>query len=280
VNQPSPQLIVFSDLDGSLLDHHSYSFAAALPMVNTLEQLGIPLVLVSSKTRAEILSLRTALGNNHPFIVENGAAIFIPVTTFPEQPAGTIEQEDYWVYEMAPPRSQWLAVLAELAKEFPDEFDHFYSAGISGIIDMTGLSKSEAQAANDRCYSEPVKWLGCAEREALFTQRLQEAGATVFKGGRFLAVSGNCDKGQALRWLRSRYQDYSSSSDVQDLAIGDSDNDRPMLEAAGTALLIRSPVHDFPALTKTDAVIRSQQYGPSGWAEGVSQWLQSKEIRQ
>ena len=277
MSSEKPSLLVFSDLDGSLLDHHSYSFAAALPMVDALEQLNVPLILASSKTRAEILALRSALENTHPFIVENGAAIFIPRDTFSAQPADTSAQGDYWVHEMAPPRSQWLTVLAELAAEFPQEFDSFYSAGIAGIMQMTGLTADEAQAANDRCYSEPVRWLGTAQRENLFTQRLQDADATVFKGGRFLSVSGSCDKGKALRWLRSRYQESAGGS-AQDLAIGDSENDRPMLEAAGSALLIRSPVHDFPVLSKVDAVIHSEQYGPAGWAEGVSQWLQSQGI--
>jgi mannosyl-3-phosphoglycerate phosphatase len=278
MNREVPAFLVFSDLDGSLLDHHSYSFAAALPMVSALEQLGIPLIMASSKTRAEILELRTALDNTHPFIVENGAGIFIPMDYFPTQPADTNTQGDYWVHEMAPPRSKWLTVLASLAGEFPNEFDSFYSAGVAGIVEMTGWSASEAQAANDRCYSEPVRWLGSAQREALFIQRLQDAGATVFKGGRFLSVSGSCDKGQALRWLRSRYQECSSLDRVADLAIGDSENDRPMLEAASAALLIRSPAHDFPPLAKIESVIRSQQYGPAGWAEGVSQWLQSNGV--
>jgi hypothetical protein len=86
----APMLLMFSDMDGSLLDHHSYSFAAALPMITALEQLDIPLILASSKTRAEILDLRTALGNRHPFIVENGAAIVIPKQAFPVQPFDTL----------------------------------------------------------------------------------------------------------------------------------------------------------------------------------------------
>ena len=65
---------------------------------------------------------------------------------------------------------------------------------------------------------------------------------------------------------------------MKDLAIGDSENDCPMLEAAETALLIRSPVHDFPTLAKVDGVLHSQRYGPAGWAQGVLQWLQSNGI--
>lgn len=269
--------LVFSDLDGSLLDHHNYSFKAALPMVATLERLGIPLILASSKTCAEMLELRAALGNLSPFIVENGAAVFIPRHTFPEQPADTEVRGDFWVHEMAPPRSRWLAVLATLEEEFPGEFDSFYRAGVPGIMEMTGLGEVEARTANDRSYTEPVRWLGSVKREPLFIKRLHDAGATVFKGGRFLSVSGGCDKGQALCWLRSLYTKFAGGSMV-DLAIGDSDNDRPMLEAAHSALLIRSPVHAFPSLAKADSVIRSVHYGPAGWAEGVTHWLHSNGI--
>lgn len=273
-----PTSLVFSDLDGSLLDHYSYSFADALPMIEVLKKLGIPLILTSSKTCAEIVALRQALGNRYPFIVENGAAVFIPKHSLPAQPAGTETKGDYWLYEMAPPRSRWLAVLAELEKDYPDEFDSFYSAGVAGITEMTGLPTDAAQAANDRSYSEPVRWLGTAQRKARFIASLQKAGATVAEGGRFLSVSANSDKGAALRWLRCQYQACLHGRVIDDIAIGDSANDRPMLEAAHTALLIRSPVHDFPELTKNDAVIHSLQCGPAGWAEGVSQWLQAKGI--
>lgn len=276
MNAAPPQSLVFSDLDGSLLDHYSYSFAPALSTLRLLEELNIPLILVSSKTCAEISALRTQLDNCHPFIVENGAAVYIPRGYFPQQPAGTQVHGDYWVHEMAPSRDFWLAELAALAQEFDGAFDTFYTAGVAGIMAMTGLSETQAIAANNRGYSEPVKWLGSAQLENRFIARLRDAGATVARGGRFLCVTGPCDKGQALTWLRDEYGKLAPSTPLQDIAIGDSDNDRAMLEAAQHALLIRSPTHDFPTLTRTDNVIRSDRTGPAGWAEGVAQWLQEQ----
>ena len=70
--------VVFSDLDGTLLDESSYSFKDALPAVRLLQLRAIPLVLCSSKTRAEIEPCRLSLHNRHPFISENGGGIFIP----------------------------------------------------------------------------------------------------------------------------------------------------------------------------------------------------------
>lgn len=270
---PASTRLVFSDLDGSLLDHYSYEFQDARPALLALERSAIPLILASSKTRAEILRVREALGNSHPFIVENGAAVHIPLGYFPRQPQDTEVQGEFWVHAMAQPRICWLNVLSQLESEFPAEFDSFHTAGIAGIMQMTGLSEAQAILANQRDYSEPVKWWGLPAGESRFIQRLEGAGATVLKGGRFLSVSGNCDKGRALRWLRACYQEAADSGPVEDLAIGDSENDRTMLEAARTALVIRSPAHGFPELAKTDRVLHSQDFGPTGWAEGVLRWL-------
>lgn len=265
--------LVFSDLDGSLLDHHNYSFMDAMPQLRALERQGIPLIPASSKTRAEIQQLREQLGNEHPFIAENGAAVFIPQGYFPCQPAATREHAGYWIYELSKPRSHWLALLRELTAKFDGEFDYFYRAGSAGISRMTNLPAERAELANQRDYSEPVLWQGSAQRRQAFIDALHTGGASVLQGGRFLSVSGDCDKGRALAWLRSVYLQSSGQRLCHDLAIGDSGNDCAMLEAAQWALLVRSPAHDFPPLERRDRLIRSRDFGPAGWAEGVAQWL-------
>lgn len=65
------KLLVFTDLDGTVLDHYSYSHALAEPMLRVFMRENIPVIPVSSKTRAELEPLRVALENRHPFIVEN-----------------------------------------------------------------------------------------------------------------------------------------------------------------------------------------------------------------
>ena len=81
-----PDTILFSDLDGTLLDQADYSFAAAKPALGVIRARGIPLVLCSSKTRVEIEEQRRRLNNDHPFIAENGGGIFIPRGYFTAPP--------------------------------------------------------------------------------------------------------------------------------------------------------------------------------------------------
>lgn len=265
--------LVFTDLDGSLLDHRSYSYRDALPQLRRLARMEVPVIPVSSKTRAEIAHLRDELALDGAFIVENGAAVCIPVGYFATAPEGVAERDGLWVREWCQPREHWLQILADLHCEFPDEFDNFERAGVAGIMAMTGLSEQQAEAANTREYSEPVKWLGSPRRQQAFVECLREKGAEVLQGGRFLGVSGSCDKGLALAWLRDLFHEAHPEHNIHDLAVGDSDNDVAMLEVAETALVVRSPVHDFPALQRTQGVMYSTDFGPAGWAEGVARWL-------
>lgn len=270
----SPLLLVFSDLDGSLLDHHDYSFQAALPAIEALRQRAIPLIFCSSKTRAEIEPLRAQLGNCDPFIVENGAAVIIPGQSLMNPPPDCRPDDAVWVREFAPPRQRWLAELARLQPEFGAQFTHFEAMGLEGVMAATGLQREAAARALQRDYSEPVLWQGGEEAREAFVAALAATGATVLQGGRFLSVAGDCDKGVALRWLRDCYQRDNPARDVHDLAIGDSANDSAMLESAGHALLIRSPVHGFPPLQRQGNTRYSEPFGPEGWAQGVLEWLQ------
>lgn len=268
-----PLHLVFTDLDGSLLDHDSYSAADAQPAVDLLDALGIPLIYASSKTRAEIELLRRQLDNRHPFIVENGAAICIPVGYFAQQPAGTQQRDGLWVHELARPRAVWTRLLEQLSDRFPGQFDYFNRAGPEGIAAMTGLAPRQAALANAREYSEPVKWLGDEANRTTFLAACQDAGARVLRGGRFYNVASDCDKGRALTWLREQFALATGFEHICDLAAGDGENDVPMLLQAETALLVRAPQRSFPALVRTTGVIHSDLVGPAGWAEGVTAWL-------
>jgi HAD superfamily hydrolase (TIGR01484 family) len=75
-----PAVVIFSDLDGTLLNE-KYDYAAVQNIIDKLLSRHSCLVLSSSKTYAEIEHYRNKLNIQDPFICENGAAIFVPKAT-------------------------------------------------------------------------------------------------------------------------------------------------------------------------------------------------------
>lgn len=270
--------LLFTDLDGSLLDHHSYEFEPARPLLAALKLAGIPVIPCTSKTRAEVERLRVQAGLCDPYVVENGAAIILPQGVFDSIPPNCIERYGNPCLEFALPRSHWLDLLGEMHPDFGDQFVSFHQAGIEGIMDLTGLDRASAERANQRDYSEPVFWRGSDDQKIQFITRLQQQGAKVLQGGRFLGVGGDCDKGRALNHVQALYQSLYPQKRVISLAIGDSNNDVAMLETADAALIVRSPVHMPPQLQRSDGYVTTET-GPTGWCEGVLRWLHLLDIQ-
>ncbi|MDW3094264.1 MAG: HAD-IIB family hydrolase [Gammaproteobacteria bacterium] len=269
------QPIIFTDMDGSLLDHDSYSHADADELLAWLRNKQIPVIPVTSKTRAEVLKLREQLNNQHPFIVENGAAVFSPLSYFKHNDFETTKDGYYCVKSFVESRAHWQAVLRQVDVHLNEAFLSFEQCGIEGIMEMTGLTLDEARLASQREFGEPLKWQGTEAQLNSFSRYVCSEGGQLLRGGRFVHLSGICDKGLALRWLLGKYKQQKFDKDIVAIALGDSHNDTAMLEAVDYAIVIRSPAHDYPQLKQhpNQFVYKTEQEGPRGWVEGMMQVL-------
>ena len=86
------QLIIITDLDGTLLDQETYGYEASRPAIQKVQSLQIPLIPCSSKTRGEIVALREELELEDPFISENGGAIYFLPGYFSDSVKGVISK--------------------------------------------------------------------------------------------------------------------------------------------------------------------------------------------
>ena len=259
--------VIFTDLDGTLLDHFTYQSDAALAMLEQLKSQHIPIIPNTSKTCEEVLQIRDELQLDGPFIIENGAAVYIPVDHFAVQPKGTRRDKGFWVKSFCQTRDYWLALLAQSASQYRPDFIGFNDLSVIQLAELTGLSQAQAAKAKNRQYGEPLQWTGEPARQSAFIEHLHNLGAHVLKGGRFLHISGQCNKGEAQLWLAAQYQLNRPAKKSVSIALGDSDNDIAMLEAADIALQVRSPVHGFVNLKRQTGIYRSTKFGPAGWAE-------------
>ncbi|WP_212524259.1 HAD-IIB family hydrolase [Actibacterium sp. MT2.3-13A] len=250
---PHPELIVFTDLDGTLLDHDSYSPAAAAPALARLRAAGVPLVLASSKTAAEIAPLRDALGfADVPAIVENGAGLLEPGES-----------------ATAGGRYEALrAALDTLPADLRAGFAGFGDWGPDGIAEHTGLSPEEAARAARRQFSEPGLWTGGAAEKARFLDALAARGITAREGGRFLTLSFGGTKAARMEEILARYGHPFS------VALGDAPNDVEMLERADLGIVVANPRRaPLPPLggEEEGRIRRTTLAGPAGWNEAILQ---------
>jgi mannosyl-3-phosphoglycerate phosphatase len=264
------EYIVVSDLDGTLLDHHTYAWNAAQQALDLLKLRHIPLILCSSKTAAEMLPLRQALDNHDPFITENGAAVYLP--------APGSDDNNYERIEFGMNRADILSILEKIKRSAEGKkfcFTGFSDMSLSELMAATGLDEESAGKAMQREFGEPLQWQGTEEDLKEFQQILNRLGLDTLQGGRFLHVSAGCDKGKAVNWMKNYYHEKTGLY-CQVIALGDSENDISMLEIAEFPVLIKSPVKAFPALSH-EHVLRTTGYGPVGWNEALLELLNQKQ---
>jgi len=259
--------IVVTDLDGTLLDHHNYSYTPAIATLDKLRKHNMPVIINSSKTATEIEELRSNLNNQHPFIVENGSGVMVPRHYFIEQPDASERLDAYWEVTLGKPRMQLIDALKTLPAEFKQYYRSYHQSDVDDIMRITGLSREQAECSMDRRYTEPLQWLGDSDQRNQFFWHLHKQHIHFTEGGRFIHLMGHTNKGSATSWLAKHYEkEYQKK--VKIVALGDGNNDIDMLKVADVAVVVRSPVNKPPKFDHHCKII-TDKTGPEGWSEAI-----------
>jgi hydroxypyruvate reductase len=262
-----PDVIVFSDLDGTLLDSADYSFAAALPALEAIRARGVPLVLCSSKTRAEIELYRRRMENDHPFIAENGGGIFIPRGYF-SAPLDAPESGSYRLIMLGIPYAEIRRRFVRLREQFGARVRGFADMSVEEVAELTGLTGDEAALARQRDFDEAFVFDGAPDER--FLQAIEAAGLH-WTQGQFFHILGDHDKGRAVKLLESLYRREHGA--VASIGLGDSLNDLPLLQAVDRPVLVRHADGGFDARIDLPGLLKTQRPGPQGWNDAMLQLL-------
>ena len=261
---------MFTDLDGALLDHQSYSWRGASRALEELRRRRIPLIFCTSKTRREVKALRRAIGNVHPFVVENGGAIVIPAGYFPTIAPARHKANAYTLI-LGRPYEELVRELKRIAQETGVQVRGFYQMSDEEAARDTGLSVREAHMARQRETSEPFRFRS-ANPAAIraFRRRAHERGYSVQRGGRFWHFCGGCDKGLAMSVLIGFYR-MAWQTRIITVALGDSAADLPMLRLVDRPILMPKPDGSFASevLQAMPRIRRAKEPGPLGWGDAL-----------
>ena len=281
-----PFFLVFTDLDGTLLDHNTYGWEEAIPALELCRTRGVPVILVSSKTRAEMDVLRRRLSSSAPFISENGGGIFFLKETFNDPPSGSSpahipgfspgdptgssawSEKGLWILSLGVSYDHLIKTFREIRKELGWRMRGFADMEIDEISRLTGLDKDGVRLATMREYDEPFIIEGQEPTDLAPLKRAAgKRGLLITSGGRFYHLQGKNDKAKGMELVTAWYKQYHK--EVLTVALGDSPNDFGMLERADFPVLIRSR-RSFPDLKKGIPRLRiTDDTGPKGWNSAV-----------
>lgn len=259
--------IVFTDLDGTLLDEEDYSYESARQAIAYLNDRRIPLVFVSSKTKAELVHWRERLANHHPFITENGGGIFIPKGYF-RDPGETIAWSEHLMIRLGTQYETVRRHFVEIRDRLKIAARGFGDMSSKEVAELTGLPESEAYLAKQRDFCEPFVFSG--KRDDRLLQEIEREGLR-WTQGRFFHVMGDHHKGRAVEIVTRLYR--QEHGNVQTIGLGDSLNDMPLLLAVDWPVLVRKRT-GYDERVTIPGLIRTEGIGPRGWNEAIGSFFE------
>lgn len=272
--EPAGKLVIFSDLDGCLLDHEDYSFKGAAVALKTIRERQIPLILITSKTRNEVKFLISEMGWEMPFVTENGSAIFFPPGYRKwKLPFGEPDNSDCLI-RLGRGYAEVRAFVERMAPRF--KIKGFGDLTVQEIADLTGLTFSKAVLARQREFTEPFLIEDESDLKDL-EYFAQNEDLKITRGGRFYHLLGVHEgKGEAakiLKWIAKK----NMGENVQFVGIGDGANDLPMLLQMDIPVVIPHSDTMFEPLDLPN-LIRARVPGSAGWNEAVLDILSESYI--
>lgn len=282
-HKSGPCWVFFTDLDGTLLDHETYGWERAKPAIAVLRDRRFPLVMVSSKSRAELQFIGRELRVKDPFIAENGGVIYFPSDYFPFAVPGAKPATSGWrKVELGVAYGRLVKELALCAHRARVQVRGYAQMSVREVSETTGLSLSEARRAKAREYDEPFLILkGDARAWSRLQTQIRLRGLRMTRGGRFFHILGPSDKGLAVRRVAHWFR-HKSVRKVSTAGFGDSPNDISMLRAVDVPILVARPGgrYDAETLAAVRGLRRAGGVGPAGWNKAVSKLLREASQKQ
>jgi len=248
---------IVTDIDGTLMDH-SYDLNPAKETINWLKDLKIPVILCTSKTRAEVQEIRRELNIYDPYIVENGGAIY-----------GEYSDGKNWELILGKSYFELEKILMKISEEIDYYLKPLNELSDSEATVLTGLTGNSLNLMRDRHWSMPfLNPPDNLEKKIINSSSKYEV--NIFRGNRMshLLYKGS-NKGKAIKKL----VEYSKNFNVKIIGLGDSPNDLPLLNNSTYKVVIPGPDGPNRKLLsdlKGSKYILSDEANGFGWRKEVS----------
>ena len=256
--------LLFTDLDGTLLDLHTYAAEKAKESVAKLQGAGVSIIFCSSKTWAEQEHYLHELDLNEPAIVENGSAIFFPEDLKLKSPLQPALIHGKKALLLGRKYEEVVRAIYDSTADLDIALKYYNNQSVARIAEITGLSLNAAQKAKSRDFSETIfNALPDTDAFKSFEKALKNHGFQCIAGSKYVTITGiDSNKGKAVSLLIEAYQ--AKFGEVKSIGIGDSRNDLEMLQCVDSPYLVKKPDNTWANLFAKN-ISKIAAIGPDGW---------------
>ena len=255
----APRHLIFTALEGALVDPHTDSFAGAEEALSELDRRKIAFILLTSRTREEIEP-------NHPFVTENGGGIFFPDGYFSLRIPGSVRVARYLSVAQGQPYAEVCEALDDIAEECAVGVAGFHHMSLREIADNTGLHPRSAELARAREFDEPFYFTSADDKAiARFVETARARGFDTRRGPTFWHFSAKCDAARAVRSLAQLFREATHIK-LRLVGIGAGEVDLPWLRAVDHAKPSEHP-QENPGRTRS--IVMEDAPGAAGWSKAI-----------
>ena len=258
------KIIIFSDLDGTLLDKNTFKFDIIEDYFRDLILKGVIIIPSSSKTESELLDFNRHYNLKLSFISENGSAIHgldlinkkIPNKILISRSIDEI----YNIYNKT------------ISSHLKQKIIFISNLNIEEQIKIFGLPQDKLLLAKKRNHSIPIQFKGSEIEKKDFIKLMNDVGLSVQTGGRIMNICDNTNKSKAMSKTKELLG-KGTDEKIITIGVGDNQNDIEMLKNCDYACLVKNDNFDS-SLINIDNLIKSSEPSPKGWADVIKTAIQ------
>lgn len=257
-----PRFAVFTSVDGTLLDAHTFDAGPNKAMVRKLVNANVPVIPISVMTLEEIEPIAIGLGLRKAMIIEAGGAI------------ARWKNHTWEVEPCGPPAETLLDVVREIEDRSGARLLIYSALSESDAAELSGRSGTMLYASMHRSFSEPFL-LESGDFE-MVRRAAAALGFSVRRGRRFLHLARECDEGEAFTRLRDELQCELT------VAVGGALVDAEFLVRADLPIVVPGPNGELDSelLHKVPHARVAPTSAPDGWAAAVEEAWRSLDVLQ
>ena len=268
------QIVVVTDIDASLLEAGTRSLSDERAALNFLAERSIPLIINSSRSRAEIERLHHTLDIVMPFISEHGSALFLPHQCLPFVPHNARTAVGGHVIEFGQRYYQVVDTLRLVCRELHIDVVGFAELSIDEVARELDISSAEAQLVKLREYTElfRIEDGSDATLSRLF-KALRRRGLRCYQRGRHYLVSATPNRAESLQTLKSLWKRAWGEHVM--VGLGDSEDDVSWLQFVDVPIFVENGRSGIPArvLSKLPTVRLTERPGRQGWSDAIFEFV-------